>query len=217
MVAVVVSSAGRKLAGQRDATSELQMHVAVYARRPDVGAIVHAHPPKATGFAVAGVPLAQCVLPEVILTLGEVPLAGYATPTTDEVARSVSELVSKHNAVLLSNHGALTLGGDIQEAYYRMETVEHFAEITLAARALGGPNPLSSDDVRKLMNVRENLGLSEGGEECVSCGACDSDATGTGAGEAAGTQKDPARPDAALDEEVIVKAVLDRLKKTLER
>lgn len=204
---VVVSQAGEKLSGDLPATSELPMHLAVYRERADVGAVVHAHPPKATGFAVAGVPLAQCVLPEVILTLGEVPLAGYATPSTDEVARSISEFIPRYNAILLSNHGVLTLGSDLSQAYYRMETVEHFAEITLAARALGGPSPLSSEDARKLLDVRDKFGLTDV-PECSDCGACGSDATSSsGSAPCDGTE---------TDEEEVVRAVLARLGKLMD-
>jgi L-fuculose-phosphate aldolase len=200
---VVVSPTGEKLSGGADPTSELPMHLAVYRARQDVRAVVHAHPPKATGFAVAGVALAQCVLPEVILTLGEVPLAGYATPSTEEVVRALSGFLPRYNAILLSNHGALTLGTDLSQAYFRMETVEHFAEITLAARALGGPSPLSSDDVRKLLNVREKLGLAETAE-CTECGACDEGRASTG---------ESPQPTAEPDEEEIVRAVLARLER----
>jgi len=199
---VVVSTAGDRLEGAAEPTSELPMHLAVYRARADVRAVVHAHPPKATGFAVAGVPLAQCVLPEVVLTLGQVPLAGYATPSTEEVARSIGEFIPNHNAILLSNHGALTLGRDLMQAYYRMETVEHFAEITLAAKALGGPSPLSSDDVRKLLSVREKLGI-DSVAECSDCGACDSPAGASG----------DRRPAVEADEEEVVRAVLARLGK----
>lgn len=204
---VVVSPSGEKLSGDLDATSELPMHLAVYRARANVSAVVHAHPPKATGFAVAGVPLAQCVLPEVILTLGEVPLAGYATPSTEEVARSVSEFIPKYNAILLSNHGVLTLGSDLSQAYFRMETVEHFAEITLAARALGGPSPLSNEDVRKLLSVRDKLGLTDVAD-CSDCGACDS----AGAATPGGVPPRSADPD----EEEVVRAVLARLGKLVD-
>ncbi len=207
---VVVSERGEKLSGRAEPTSELPMHLAVYRERTDVDAVVHAHPPKATGFAVAGVPLAQCVLPEVILTLGKVPLAGYATPSTEEVARSICEFIPRFNAILLSNHGALTLGRDLSQAYFRMETVEHFAEITLAARALGGPSPLSSDDVRKLLNVREKLGLGETVADCSDCGACDGTTAATGGtGDGAAATVEP-------DEEEVVRAVLARLGEILD-
>ena len=207
---VVVSEGGKKLSGAADPTSELPMHLAVYGERADVQAVVHAHPPKSTGFAVAGVPLAQCVLPEVILTLGEVPLAGYATPSTEEVARSIREFLPRFNAILLSNHGALTLGRDLSQAYFRMETVEHFAEITLVARALGGPSPLSCDDVRKLLNVREQLGLGETVADCSDCGACDAAAAPSGA------SADSAAATVRQDEEEVVRAVLARLERALD-
>jgi L-fuculose-phosphate aldolase len=192
---VEVTMDGATLSRGLEPTSELAMHLAVYRLRRDVGAVVHAHPPNATGFAVAGVPLAQCVLPEVILSLGEVPLAGYATPSTQEVARSVAQYVSKFNAVLLRNHGALTLGKDLAQAYFRMETVEHFAEISLAAKVLGGAAPLSQEDVRKLLKAGEQLGLETGATECVSCGACE------------GAE--------APEDEQIIREVVSRLERTL--
>jgi L-fuculose-phosphate aldolase len=194
-----VTLEGKPITRGPEPTSELAMHLSVYRARPDVAAIVHAHPPNATAFAVAGVPLAQCVLPEVILSLGQIPLAGYATPSTEEVARSVSEYVSTFNAVLLRNHGALTLGENLAQAYFRMETVEHFARISVAAKVLGGAAPLSQDDVRKLLNVREQLGLSGEVPACVSCGACD------GGQESSGT----------TEQEQVVSEVLARLEKIM--
>ena len=195
---VLVTLTGDRLSGGRKPTSELAMHLRVYDRRPDVLAVVHAHPPNATGFAVAGVPMAQCVLPEVILTLGDVPLTEYATPSTEEVARAIDAHICRYNALLLRNHGALTLGTTIEEAYFRMETVEHFAQITIAARALGGEAPLSVDEVRKLLSAGQALGLGSGTEACVSCGACE------------GTESSA---DSGPDEEEVVRAVLERLKK----
>ena len=147
---VITDMEGERVSGKREPTSEIKMHLKAYELRDDIGAVVHAHPPKATGYAVAGVPLAQCILPEVILTLGEVPLAAYATPSTSEVPRSIDAFIADYNAMLLKNHGVLALGDDIDQAYYRVETVEHFAAISLVARALGGAAPLSQEDVRKL-------------------------------------------------------------------
>jgi L-fuculose-phosphate aldolase len=169
---VVVTLDGVRVAGALEPTSELAMHLFAYRRRPDALAVVHAHPPKATAFAASGVPLAECVLPEVVLTLGSVPLASYATPSTEEVPRSLEDLIGTYSAMLLRNHGVLTLGADIEQAYFRMETVEHFAEIAIAARALGGPSPLSREEVRKLLHVREKLGIAAGSDACVECGAC---------------------------------------------
>src|SRR3954452_546157 len=129
---------GRKLAGDRDPSSEMQMHLEVYRQRPDAKAVVHAHPPTATGFAVAGIPLDRAVLAEVVTTLGSVPIAEYATPSTKELPEAVRKYVKAHDGMLLANHGALTLGADLFSAYYKMETIEHFANISFVARIAGG-------------------------------------------------------------------------------
>ncbi len=138
---------GTKLAGERDPSSEMQMHLEVYRQRPDVQAVVHAHPPIATGFAVAGIPLDRAVLAEVVTTLGSVPIAEYATPSTKELPEAVRKYVKAHDGMLLANHGALTLGADLFSAYYKMETIEHFAKISLVARLLGGERLLSREEV----------------------------------------------------------------------
>lgn len=145
---------GMKLGGKREPSSELKMHLAVYHTRSDVNAVIHAHPPVSTGFAVAGLALDQFVLPEVIVTLGKVPLLKYATPTTDELAELVSHSIAQHDALLLANHGALTVGKDLITAYYKMETLEHFARISLVARLLGRENILPPEAVEKLMELR---------------------------------------------------------------
>ena len=134
---------GRKLAGDRGPSSEMQMHLEVYRQRPDAQAVVHAHPPTATGFAVAGIPLDRAVLAEVVTTLGSMPIAEYATPSTKELPEAVRKYVKAHDGMLLANHGALTLGKDLFAAYYKMETIEHFANISLVARMLGGERLLS--------------------------------------------------------------------------
>ena len=125
---------GKKIAGDRNPSSEMQMHLEVYRQRPEVQAVVHAHPPIATGFAVAGIPLDRAVLAEVVTTLGSVPIAEYATPSTRELPEAVRKYVKAHDGMLLANHGALTLGADVFAAYYKMETIEHFAKISLVAR-----------------------------------------------------------------------------------
>src|SRR4030095_12273335 len=134
---------GRKLAGERGPSSEMQMHLEVYRQRPDAQAVVHAHPPIATGFAVAGIPLDRAALAAVITTLASVPIAEYATPSTKELPEAVRQYVKAHDGMLLANHGALTLGADVFGAYYKMETIEHFAKISLVARLLGGERLLS--------------------------------------------------------------------------
>jgi L-fuculose-phosphate aldolase len=150
---------GRKLAGDRDPSSEMQMHLEVYRQRPDVQAVVHAHPPIATGFAVAGIPLDRAVLAEVVTTLGSVPIAEYATPSTKELPEAVRKYVKAHDGMLLANHGALTLGVDLLSAYYKMETIEHFAKISLVARLLGGERLLSREEVDRLQGLRGMYGI----------------------------------------------------------
>ncbi len=150
---------GRKLAGERDPSSEMQMHLEVYRQRPDAQAVVHAHPPIATGFAVAGIPLDRAVLAEVVTTLGSVPIAEYATPSTKELPEAVRKYVKAHDGMLLANHGALTLGTDLFSAYYKMETIEHFAKISLVARLLGGERLLSREEVDRLQGLRGMYGI----------------------------------------------------------
>src|SRR6187401_2491020 len=156
----ITDLAGTKLAGDRDPSSEMQMHLEVYRQRPDAMAVVHAHPPTATGFAVAGIPLDRAVLAEVVTTLGSVPIAAYATPSTKELPEAVRQYVKAHDGMLLANHGALTLGADLFAAYYKMETIEHFAHISLVARLLGGERLLSRQEVDRLQGLRGMYGIA---------------------------------------------------------
>jgi L-fuculose-phosphate aldolase len=150
---------GRKLEGHRDPSSEMLMHLEVYRQRPDVQAVVHAHPPTATGFAVAGIPLDKAVLAEVLTTLGSIPIAEYATPSTSELPEAVRKYIKAHDGMLLANHGALTVGSDLFSAYYKMETIEHFAKISLVARLLGGENLLAREEVSRLQGLRDTYGI----------------------------------------------------------
>jgi L-fuculose-phosphate aldolase len=158
---------GKKLAGERDPSSEMQMHLEVYRQRPDVNAVVHAHPPVATAFAVAGIPLDRAVLAEVVTTLGSVPIAEYATPSTKELPAAVRKYVKAHDGMLLANHGALTLGVDLFAAYYKMETIEHFANISFVARMLGGERLLSRDEVLRLQGLRGMYGIASPAPICA--------------------------------------------------
>ena len=158
---------GKKVAGERHPSSEMQMHLEVYRRRPDVQAVVHAHPPIATGFAVAGIPLDRAVLAEVVTTLGSVPIAEYATPSTKELPEAVSKYVQAHDGMLLANHGALTMGKDLFSAYYKMETIEHFAKISLVARLLGGERILSREEVLRLQDLRGHYGIAAPAPICA--------------------------------------------------
>ena len=136
------------------------MHLEVYRQRQDVQAVVHAHPPTATGFAVAGIPLTRAVLAEVVTTLGSIPIAEYATPSTTELPEAVRKYVKAHDGMLLANHGALTLGKDLFGAYYKMETIEHFAKISLVARLLGGERLLTQQEVERLQGLRDHYGIT---------------------------------------------------------
>lgn len=164
---VVTDMDGTKVHGHRDASSELKMHLEVYRQRPDVGAVVHAHPATATGFAVAGIPLTRAVLAEVITTLGGIPIADYATPSTAELPAAIREYIKAHDGLLLANHGALAVAGDLFTAYHRMETIEHFAKISLVARQLGREHLLSRDEVARLQGLRGMYGISSPAPICA--------------------------------------------------
>jgi L-fuculose-phosphate aldolase len=157
---IVCDMDGRKLEGNRDATSEIAMHVTVYRMRPDITAVVHAHPPVSTGFAVAGRPLTLATLPEVIVCLGCVPLASYGLPGTDELTEGMKPFIPKYDALLMANHGAVCYGESLENAYYKMETLEHFARISLVAELLGGPKVLPREEVAKLFEARERYGVT---------------------------------------------------------
>jgi L-fuculose-phosphate aldolase len=156
---VIVDYDGNKIAGNRDASTELPMHLEIYRNRPDVSAVVHAHPPLATGFAVAGIPLTRAVLAEVITTLGSIPIAEYGTPSTAELPEAIRKYIKAHDGLLLANHGAVTCGPDVMAAYYKMETIEHFAKISLVARLLGREHLISREEVERLQGLRGFYGI----------------------------------------------------------
>ena len=144
---------GEQVAGSGRPSTEMGMHLFIYRQRPDVQAVVHAHPVYATGFATARMGLDACMFPEVIVGLGAVPLAEYATPSTPEIAASLAPFVKTSDAILLANHGAVAYGAELYEAYFKMEKVEHAAQITFIAHMLGGAKSLSAAEVDKLRNV----------------------------------------------------------------
>ncbi|MCJ7508595.1 MAG: class II aldolase/adducin family protein [candidate division Zixibacteria bacterium] len=156
---LVIDSKGRILKGNLKPTSELPLVLYTYQKRKDIKATVHAHPLYSTSFSVAGIGLPKDVLPEIFLTLGEVPLAKYGTPSTVELANSVSDYIKDHDAILLKNHGVLTLGKDVEEAYYKLERVEHFAHILWLAIGLGRVDRISKKDMDKLLKLRRNTGV----------------------------------------------------------
>ena len=162
---VIVDLEGRMISGSRKVTSEIGMHLAIYAMREDISAVIHAHPPIATGFACAGRGLEEVLCQEAVMALGAVPLAGYATTGTGEVAASLAPFVRGHEAILMANHGAVTYGGDLLEAFLRMETVEHLAHIELVAHQLGSARPLNGKQIEQVRVAKakylENANLPE--------------------------------------------------------
>ncbi len=146
---------GEKICGDRDCTTELAMHLTIYRMRPDIRAVVHAHPPVATGFAVAGRALNRALLPEVVISLGSIPLADYGLPGTPALTEGMLPYIPKYDALLMANHGAVAYGEDVFQAYFRMEMVEHFARINLVAELLGGPKVLPRAEVQRLFDSRQ--------------------------------------------------------------
>jgi L-fuculose-phosphate aldolase len=157
---IVCDGSGNKLEGNRDRTSEIAMHNTIYCMRPDVHGVVHAHPPVATGFATAGRALDKALLPEVVIHLGAVPLASYGLPGTPALTEGMLPLIPNYDAILMENHGCVSYGADVWQAFFRMETVEHFARITFVAEMLGGARPLPREEVEKLFNARSRYNVN---------------------------------------------------------
>ena len=166
-------------------SSEIKMHLRVYKERPDVNAVVHAHPLYATGFAIAGIPLTQPIMPEAIIALGCVPIAEYGTPSTEEIPNAVAKYLQSFDAVLLENHGALTFADTLLNAYHKMESVEFYAQLLFISNQLGGPKELSPEQVNRLYDIRRKFGLKgkhpadlclnlkSGNMSCHSNGKCE--------------------------------------------
>jgi L-fuculose-phosphate aldolase len=151
----LIDLSGKVIRGRAQPSSEVDMHLTVYAERPEVNAVVHGHPLYATSFAAAGLELADRILPEIVLTLGKIPLAKYATPSTKEVGASIRQLIKDHDALLLENHGLLTVGKDINTAFSNLERVEHYAQIVYQAKMLGGYNTLNDLQSAELFKLKE--------------------------------------------------------------
>jgi len=156
---IIVDMKGNKIEGKRECTSEIAMHLTVYEMRPDIKSVVHAHPPVATGFATAGRALNLALLPEVVIGLGCVPLADYGLPGTPELTRPMLPLIPKYDAIMMGNHGAVCYGADVYKAFFKMETVEHFARISFVAEMLGGAKVLPRQEVDKLLDARTRYGV----------------------------------------------------------
>ncbi len=186
---VVTDMTGRSLSGGRPST-EIRLHLAVYEKRADVAAVVHAHPPTAVAFTVAGASLEGCVMPEVLLYMGTVPTTRYATPASPEGPEVIAQLIADHDALLLDRHGAVTVGSGLFEAWERMEKLEHFAEVVLRARQLGGVRMLSDDEIARLEANARRLGHEVDFGVCRTL-RCPSSSAGAPPAEGAASKRAP--------------------------
>lgn len=177
---IICDMQGNKIEGRKERTSEIAMHLLIYNMRPDIKSVVHAHPPVATGYATAGRALNQALLPEVIIGLGCVPLADYGLPGTPALTDGMLPYIPKYEAILMANHGATCYGPDVFTAYFKMETVEHYARIALVAELLGGPTVLPREEVRKLLDSRTRYGVKAQVSGEPGCPASAEDLAGGG-------------------------------------
>jgi L-fuculose-phosphate aldolase len=197
---VVLNESGNQIKGRQKPTSEYRLHLQVYKMRDDVNAVIHAHPKAAIAATIAGVSLAKCILPETILSFGSIPTADYATPTTEDVPLVLSRYIPVYNAIMMDRHGSLTLGSTIEEAYNRLESLEHTAEITLTARLLGPLKSLPATEVGRLMKMAKDMGINADFSGCSGCSVCDRKSIADGRNE-----------EDMIN--AIVETVMDKLKK----
>jgi L-fuculose-phosphate aldolase len=218
---IVVDRDGRLAAGRPGLkpTSELAMHLEAYRQRPDIGGVVHAHPITTVALSIAGVSLAECVIPEAIVFLGLVPTTPYATPSSDENRQAIGAIIGSHDAIVLQYHGTLTVGRTVTEAYQRLETLEHTAKIVALSRLLGGGPPLPPEQVSKLLAARQALGLERPGDAgafCVACGVCHAAGEHRPPGSQSGGGERPGWDNRAVDEEErLVREIARRVRQAL--
>lgn len=208
---IVIDMNGKLLSGSRNPSSEMMMHLTCYAERPDINSVVHAHPTMCVSFSLAGIRLAKCLLPEVVFTLGSIPTAEYAPPTTDEVPASIRKFIKEFDAIILERHGSVTVGADVFTAYNTLERMEHVAEMTYHARQLGAIKPLSSEQIEVLQKIGDSQGMRRKKiihDNCNNCNACGKHDAGRNCGSA--QHADNAQAPAGLAEIIAeeVKAVM---------
>ena len=190
-------------------SSEIKMHMRVYKERPDVNSVVHAHPVYATSFAIAGIPLTEPIIPEAVIALGCVPIAEYGTPSTEEIPDAVSKYLPYYDAVLLENHGALAFSDSLLNAYHKMESVEFYAQLLYQAKMLGGPKPLSEEQVQRLYEIRRKFGMKgkHPADLCPNAKAGKPSCHSCGGNCSCGTVSSTAANDAALIAEITKKVL----------
>ncbi len=187
---------GKQLAGTRKRTSEVLLHLAIYKQRPDINAVVHCHPPHATAFAVAREPIPKCVLPEVEVFLGEVPMAIYETPGTQRFAETIVPYVKDCNTIILANHGTVTFGPTLENAYFNTEIIDAYCKILILARQLGPINYFSEKQTKELLDLKKRLGYDDPRFRCENCDLCGNSVFNRGYSEFAPEPKAFARPGA---------------------
>jgi len=169
----VVDLEGKQVGGSRKRTSEIQLHLAIYNARPDVHAVVHAHPPHATAFAIAGVELPTCIHPEAEVFLGPVRTAKYVTPGDKRLGESIAPFVKESNTIVLANHGVVCFGPDLEDAYYKLEILDSYARLLILARQIGSIRPLDAGQMKELLAAKANYGMTdprvEAGLEKLTC------------------------------------------------
>lgn len=168
---IVIDMEGNLVVGDRKPSTEYKVHLEAYQQRADVRAVIHAHPPKAIAFTIAGAPLDTCMLPETVVTMGDVPIAPYAAPSTDALPESMRDLIAKSDALMLARHGSVTVGPCLSEAFKRLEKLEHNAEIMIYAQMLGGAQPFSQNQLQELQNLRGFYGINTQQIACAATGA----------------------------------------------
>src|SRR5205809_2885510 len=184
---------GKQLAGKRQRSSEILLHLAVYKHRPDVRAVVHCHPPHATAFAVAGVPVPKCILPEVEVFLGEVPTAIYETPGTQKFAETIVPHLKSSNTIILANHGTVTFGPDLEKAYWNSEIIDAYCKILILSKQLGNVNYFTQQQTRELLDLKKKLGYDDVRfHRDENCDLCSNSDFGRGFSDAEEAVKAPA-------------------------
>src|SRR5437870_2363611 len=219
---------GKQLAGTRRRTSEVLLHLAIYKHRPDVNAVVHCHPPHATAFAVAREAIPKCVLPEVEVFLGEVPMAMYETPGTQKFAETIIPYVKDCNTIILANHGTVTFGPNLENAYFNTEIIDAYCRILILARQLGRVNYFTDGQTRELLDLKKRLGYDDPRFKAQDCDLCGNNIIQRGypnyepAAEAFERDdhvpcKVDGRPPAPDDMEALVRIVTDKVLAALNK
>jgi L-fuculose-phosphate aldolase len=219
----VVDMEGKQLSGRRKRTSEIMLHLAIMKERPEIKSVVHCHPPHATAFGIAREPVPQCVLPEVEIFLGDVPITKYATPGGQEFADTILPFVKKTNVIILANHGTVSFGETVERAYWWTEVLDAYCRMLMLARGLGRINYFSEPEANALIELKHKLGFTDPRAEMKNCDICANDVfrsswKDTGVTPAAfppPVKAGNGAAPAAADQEALIQAITDRVMATL--